>query len=162
MGDFSFTPNMPEHITSPLVTSEIIIDDKNKDETSEDEILSFIDNYIIAASNNDLSNFLSFYADNVDYFGAGIVSRSFIRDDKRNYYKRWSNVEIRFIRLVDIVKKENGQTNIVKYLVEFDVYSRSRGKGVKGISEKTIIVKNDQGNLKIISDKEKLQKKEDY
>ena len=162
MGDFSFTPNMPEQITSPLVTSEIIIDDKNKDETSEDEILSFIDNYIIAASNNDLSNFLSFYADNVDYFGAGIVSRSFIRDDKRNYYKRWSNVEIRFIRLVDLVKKENGQTNIVKYLVEFDVYSRSRGKGVKGISEKTIIVKNDQGNLKIISDKEKLQKKEDY
>jgi Trypsin-like peptidase domain len=59
-------------------------------EELEANLVSFVEQYLVAGqSGSDPLAELSFYADNVDYFDKGIVSRAFIARDIQNYASRW-------------------------------------------------------------------------
>src|SRR4029434_5175727 len=56
---------------------------------TEMEASDFLSEYIRAAEGPSPANEVSFYSDEGDYLDNGKVSRSFIENDQRNYYRRW-------------------------------------------------------------------------
>ena len=151
-GDFFFSQS-PRIIESKKPTNK---------KPSELEVMEIINKYISVSSNKDINELLKLYGDRVEYFGAGIVSKDFVYDDKRNYYKRWPIVYNDFIRLLEIVSIDDGSKTIVNYLANFDVYSNKRRKGVKGTAKNTIVLENQGGIFKIVSDKQNIINKTKY
>jgi hypothetical protein len=126
------------------------------------EIISLVTKYIKVSNDGDIPKLLSLYADNVDYFGVGTVAKSFIYDDKRNYYKRWPIINNKVLKQIEVTSLEKESKKLVSYLISFDAYSPYRNKGVRGVARNTIIITNKQGNLLIVSDKQKILNKEKY
>ncbi len=126
-------------------------------------ILSFIDTYISRGNSRDLDGVIALYSQRVNYFRAGTVSKNFIYKDKVKYYKRWPSMQVGFIGIDDI-KNVKGRSNekIVTYSINFDVYNYSKRKGIKGQAINTVILKNENGTLKIISDKQKVLNRKKY
>ena len=55
------------------------------------EARRFVESYLAAAEGPSPEGEVSFYADEVDYFDSGKVSRSVVAKDQRSYYRRWPN-----------------------------------------------------------------------
>jgi len=125
------------------------------------QIYTFIDEYISRGNSRDLKGVMTLYADHVDYFRAGMVSRNFIYKDKRKYYKRWPSMQVEFVKINSI---ENGYGNekIIMYTIYFDVYNYANKKGIRGKAINTVILKKINGSLKIISDKQKVLNRKKY
>jgi len=130
---------------------------------TRNQILSFIDKYISRGNSRDLDGVIALYSQRVNYFRAGVVSKNFIYNDKVKYYKRWPSIQVSFIGIDDI-KNVRGHSNekIVTYSIDFDVYNYSKRKGIKGQAINTVILKNEDGTLKIISDKQKVLNRKKY
>ncbi len=127
------------------------------------QILSFIDKYISRGNSRDLNGVMALYSQKVNYFRVGTVSKNFIYKDKVKYYKRWPSMQVGFIKIDDI-KNVRGRSNekIVTYSIDFDVYNYSKRKGIKGQAINTVILKNENGTLKIVSDKQKVLSRRKY
>ncbi len=130
---------------------------------NKNQILSFLDKYISRGNSRDLNGVMALYSKRVNYFRAGTVSKNFIYKDKVKYYKRWPSMQVGFIGIDDI-KNVKGRSNekIVTYSINFDVYNYSKRKGIKGQAINTVILKNENGTLKIISDKQKVLNRKKY
>ena len=130
---------------------------------SRKEIASFIDDYISRGNSRDLKGIMALYNKNVDYFRAGVVSKNYIYKDKVKYYKKWPSMQAKFLH-IDSIKNVSGYPNqkIVKYSIDFDVYNYSTKKGISGQAINTILIEKDNGHIKIISDKQKVLKKQKY
>ena len=75
--------------------------------------------YLQAAETNKLEAEMSFYADRVNYFDHGNVTREFIERDVRRYYKRWPQ---RDYELLDFkLTKAAGNDVEVKFRIGFRV-----------------------------------------
>ena len=72
-------------------------------------------------------------------------------------------MQIGFIKIDDI-KNTRGRSNekIVTYSIDFDVYNYSKQKGIKGRAINTVTLKNENGALKIVSDKQKVLSRRKY
>ncbi len=127
------------------------------------QIRSLIDRYIVVGNNRDIDGMINLYAQRVDYFRAGNVSRSFVYKDKRNYYKRWPSLHVDLIG-IDSIDNVPGRRDekIVTYRIYFDVYNYAKQKGIKGRARNTVILKKENGGLKIISDKQKVLERRKY
>lgn len=136
---------------------------QSSESITRSQILSFIDKYISRGNSRDLDGVMALYSQRVNYFRAGIVSKNFIYKDKVKYYKRWPSMQVGFIEIDDI-KNVRGRSDerIVTYSIDFDVYNYSKQKGIKGQAINTVILKNEGGTLKIISDKQKVLSRKKY
>ncbi len=127
------------------------------------QILSFLNKYISVANNRNINGIMDLYSQNVNYFRAGIVSNRFIYKDKVNYYKRWPKIRIDLIAINDINNVEGKMDEKrVTYSINFNVYNYSKQKGIKGKAINTVILRNNNGILKIISDKQKVLNRRKY
>lgn len=80
---------------------------------------TFVRDYLQAAETNKLDAEMSFYADRVNYFDHGNVTREFIERDVRRYYKRWPQ---RDYELLDFkLTKAAGNDVEVKFRISFEV-----------------------------------------
>jgi peptidoglycan hydrolase-like protein with peptidoglycan-binding domain len=77
-------PNTPAQSSAPSAKPEPDADPK-----SETEVQRYVENYLKAAEAPQPDEELSFFADRVDYFDSGRVTRDFIRKDQSHYYRRW-------------------------------------------------------------------------
>jgi len=127
------------------------------------QIYAFIDEYISRANSKDIDGIVDLYSHEVDYFNTGIVSKNRIYKDKVNYYKRWPSVQYRLVK-VDAIQDVPNLKNAKKvtYIINFDVYNYDKRKGIKGKARNTVILKNEKGVLKIVSDKQKVLNRENY
>ena len=118
------------------------------------ESIDFVDNYLEALNSSNVRKITSMYADYVDYFGAGIVDKDFIIEDKADFYRRWPEVNYRLLGRV-IVENENSE--LVKRLIfsfRFHTYSSSRNRESSGTAENTLIVEKIEGVIKIVNEKQ--------
>ncbi len=130
---------------------------------SRQEVMDFINLYISQTNNGNLNEITSLYAQRVNYFQSGEVSRNFVYKDKKAYIKRWPNIQQDFIELINI-KDITGQSTgkEVRYSIRFDVYNQSKKKGIKGKAINTIVLKKENDKLEIISDRQKVLTREKY
>jgi ketosteroid isomerase-like protein len=134
----------PVYATTPFVSS---VDDT-------EAVRQFVRDYYAALSRHDLDSVVSTYADNVDYQGQGHHDRRYIRKDTRNYFQRWDRIYFD-VGYIDASHTHDGDFE-VKFNFPFAVgqgYSADK----RGVSSQVwILRRNSQGNLRIISQREKV------
>ena len=136
--------------------------EKNKINVKE-EVAIFIDKYISRGNSRNLMGLLSLYDTKVDYFSANNASKDFIYKDKVNYFKRWPSSQTKLIEIQNIsIMSDIPNTVKVTYIASFDVYNYEKKKGIKGKAKNYIVLKKSNGQLKIISDKQKVLSRESY
>ena len=142
--------------TSPLK-------DVQPESIAKDEVISFLDQYISRGNSGDIEGVMNLYADRVDYFNAGIVSKYFIFQDKIDYYKRWPSVQSSLVS-IDSIQNVPRAKNIkqVIYTIDFDVYNYDTKKGIVGQATNIVMIKKEDGKLKIVSDKQKVFTRKKY
>ena len=147
-------------IRSEKLTYEIPWNNKRSNDISNYQITTLIDNYISRGNSRDIYGVMELYANMVNYFNYGVVSKNFIYKDINKYYARWPSMQIKLIKINSIKNYENGRE--VTYTILFDVYNYSKRKGILGKAVNTMILKKINGSLKIISDKQKVLFRKKY
>jgi ketosteroid isomerase-like protein len=134
----------PAYAITPSVSSV--------DET--EAVRQFVRDFYAVLSRRDLDSVVSMYGDNVDYQGQGHRDRRYIRNDTRNYFQRWDRIYFE-VGDIDVSSTRDGDFQ-VKFNFPFAVgqgYARDK----RGISSQVWILRRDsQGNLRIISQREKV------
>jgi len=121
---------------------------------TEMEMSDFLSDYMRAAEGPTPANEVSFYADEVDYFDNGKVSRSFIENDQRNYYRRWP---VRDFQLVSPpqIDRLSGTDATMRFQIR---YSLSGNKQTaNGMTENLMRIRKAgrNGGLKIVAIRER-------
>jgi len=145
------------------VLEELTVAVKEK-QTFQDsgDVRNFIDKYLAALNRGTIPDILALYDDSVDYFQSGTVTRSFIRRDKEEYYQRWSTVNNSLNGEITIWDSDDKGTKIVKFPISFDVYSPKQSWGVTGTAEITLKLRQINGDIKIIDEKQKVLSRNKY
>ena len=132
------------HAVTPFVSTV--------DET--EAVRQFVRDFYAALSRHDLDSVVSMFADNVDYQGQGRHDRQYIRNDTRNYFRRWDRIYFE-VGDIDISRTRDGDFQ-VKFNFPFAV-GQGYASDKRGISSQVWIVRKDsQGNLQIVSQREKV------
>lgn len=126
---------------------------------SYEEIKTFIGKYLMTINQGNIIDILALYADNVNYFAEGSVSKDFIRRDKINYFKRWSVVNNVLNGDITVKDEPDNLSKKLIFKINFDVYSPERHKRVFGIATNTLKIRKIRGNIKIIYENQKITKK---
>ena len=114
----------------------------------------FVRDYYAVLSRHDLDSVVSMYADDVDYQGQGHHDRRYIRNDTRNYFRRWDRIYFEFGD-IDVSHTRDGDLQ-VKFNFPFAV-GQGYAPDKRGVSFQVWILRRDsQGNLQIISQREKV------
>jgi len=114
------------------------------------EAKSFVEDYLQVAEANKLQAEMSFYADRMNYFDHGNVTREFIERDVRRYYKRWPQ---RNYQLLDFkVTKAAGNDVEVKFRISFEV--KNPEHTVVGKTDNTFRIRRTGDELRFVSLKE--------
>jgi ketosteroid isomerase-like protein len=122
------------------------------DET--EAVRQFVRDYYDVLSRHDLDSVVSMYADNVDYQGQGHHDRRYIRNDTGNYFRRWDRIYFE-VGDIDVSHTRDGDLQ-VKFNFPFAV-GQGYAPDKRGVSSQLWILRRDsQGNLRIISQREKV------
>ena len=122
------------------------------DET--EAVRQFVRDYYAVLSRHDLDSVVSMYADNVDYQGQGHHDRRYIRNDTGNYFRRWDRIYFE-VGDIDVSHTRDGDLQ-VKFNFPFAV-GQGYAPDKRGVSSQVWILRRDsQGNLRIISQREKV------
>ena len=88
------------------------------------EARRFVEAYLDAAEQPTPDQEVAFFAEQVNYFDSGKVSRRFIEKDQRNYYRRWTSRTFELIGQPEIIKASDDSATI-RFRVRYEL----RGKG---------------------------------
>jgi hypothetical protein len=113
------------------------------------EVEEFMNTFIAesnAASNVD--NLIRFYAEHVDYYKKGIVSKAVVADDKARYIERWPTRSYSVEGNLSIFPAGNGTDKAVAYVMS---YSLSNGeKSLSGRADASLSLAKINGQLQIV------------
>ena len=126
------------------------------------EIHSFIDRLFQVSNNANIPEILSLYANQVNYFGAGVVSQDFIAKDKKNYYRGWPVVNYELHGDILIEDPYMTDAKQVSYDLKFNVRNPKRGKISTGIARNILQLKRINSELKIIDIKQQMIERRKY
>lgn len=102
------------------------------------ETLDYVKDYLHAVGKGDLRRELTFYADQVDYYGNGKVDRRIIEQSLRRYYLRWPHRSYSLASMIDYrLSSKRGEITVV-YRVNFSL--KNAHARVKGTTENTIVI----------------------
>ena len=123
------------------------------------DLETFVQSYLGVVNRCKPAETLGFYADAVDYFGAGIVTKDFIFQDKDRYCRRWE--EVRSELLGPIAVADTGAENEKRLTFKIRFFGRNpaRGAVVSGTATNTLVVRAIDGELKIIDEKQRVTKR---
>lgn len=84
-------------------------------------VQSFIEHYFDALARNDVETLSHFYAETVNYYTWGMVERSLVAAEKRDYFERWPEVKQSLIGEIDIQDTAKADEKQVSFLLRFSV-----------------------------------------
>ena len=120
-----------------------------------EELHRFVENFVRLGESNNPGAQSGFFADHVDYFNEGVVSRDFIDKDTEKYNKRWPD---RHFTMVDPISvEESPDHDPSKVVVNFHtlINVQRPGHDVKGETENTYtLVRTGPETLRISAIKE--------
>lgn len=123
------------------------------------DLETFVQSYLGVLNRCKPAEILGLYADSVDYFGAGIVAKDFIFQDKDRYCRRWE--EVRYERVGTIAVADMGAKNEkqLTFNVRFFGRNAARGAMVSGTAINTLTVRAIDDEIKIIAEKQRVTKR---
>ncbi len=112
-----------------------------------------IENWIIDLENKNI-NFNKYYSDRINYYKFGNVNLSNVINDKTVFFDKWDKIELRTEQF-DSDKIEDDV-----FAITFDKYFKmenyTSGKNFSGKVKSRLVLKNIEGELKIISESDDL------
>jgi len=123
------------------------------DPITKEEISAFISRLLYLNGTKDLSAVAPFYADKVDYYDRGIVSRDKVLQDLKYYFRNWTEVDTRLDGDIVIAGFEP-EVRIVKFICSFSV--KNEKKSIAGKTENIWQIQRINGELRLIDVKQKI------
>jgi hypothetical protein len=139
-------PTIPKPTTSSsTATSEM-----------KNNIRRMINDYLMSNEKKNLKDVLSFYEDQVDFYGSGIVNKDFISKDKSSYFKRWTVIKTTIMGEPEINLQEKG---ILSVNFNTNWIVKKNKKIISGTANNTWKLRNTNSGLKIFDEKQKTTSK---
>jgi hypothetical protein len=126
----------------------------------KEEIVGFIDRCMDATAAKDTNAVMACYADKVDYYARGTVSKEFIRKDKGYYFRNWEMIGSSIEGNVVLIVTDQQDLKIAKFITSFNV--RNATKSVGGKAENIWTIQRINGDLKIVDEKQRILKSETW
>ncbi len=123
-----------------------------------DEVTRFIRELLELNERKDLSAITPFYADNVDYYDRGLVSRDDVRKDMGYYFRNWDIIATSLDGDVIVTPADQPEIRIARFISSFSV--RNKKKALTGRTENNWKVQRIDGKLRLIDVKQRIISKE--
>ncbi len=136
----------PREITQRLTTVE-------PGPITKEEISAFISRLLYLNGRKDLAAVAPFYADKVDYYDRGIVSRDKVLQDLKFYFRNWAEIDTRLDGEIVMAGFEP-EVRIVKFICSFSV--KNEKKSIAGKTENIWQIQRINGELRLIDVKQKI------
>ncbi len=127
------------------------------DPITREEISAFVRRLLYLNGRKDLAGVAPFYADKVDYYDRGIVSRDKVIQDLKYYFRNWTEIDTRLEGDVLMTGFEP-EIRIVKFITSFSV--KNEKKSIAGKTENIWMIQRINGELRLIDVKQKILGKE--
>jgi hypothetical protein len=121
---------------------------------SNAEVTGFIETYLAATEMKDVQRVLSYYADQVDYYAKGSVSKDYIRKDKIYYFRNWDRISCLVDGDIHLIDTGRDDIKIAEFKSYFAVENSRRS--ITGRAENTLKVQRINNRLQIIDEKQKI------
>lgn len=108
----------------------------------------------------DMDKVLSFYADKVDYFTKGIVSKSEIRKDKETYFKFWNDLS--YVLDHDLTMSDANKPNTLSLKFTFTYHIHTATKLIIGTVQNQWDVENSDSEPKIVAEKQTVLSRDEF
>ncbi len=115
----------------------------------------FVQDYLEVSANCDMSEILNTYAEQVNYYGVGVVDKTFIRKDKNYFCKRWPIIQYNLAGEVNIINHHEA-SSAIEFLINFTVKNPPRAKSISGMAKHSLTLKTINGELKIFNEKQEV------
>jgi len=106
-----------------------------------------------------MSEILNLYHNHVNYFGVGIVDKSFIRRDKESYCQRWARIRYKLTGEIIVQDTEDEAIKLVEFYISFYTYSSKRGS-ILGTARNYLKIYKRSDEFKIIDEKQDVLSRE--
>ena len=103
----------------------------------------------LSQDNNSLAGVMALYADEVDFYKLGRVTRDVVRADKRKYFDRWPMRE----HVAETMSSGNGE-NEIKVAVVFHYEISNSKKSSQGDAKTMLVLRKQNDRILIVSEKE--------
>jgi len=123
------------------------------DPVTKEEVSAFVRRFLYLNGRKDLAAVAPFYADKVDYYDRGIVSRDKVLQDLKYYFRNWTEIDTRLDGDVAMAGFEP-EVRIVKFICSFSV--KNAKKSITGKTENVWTIQRINGELRLIDVKQKI------
>ncbi len=124
---------------------------------TKEEVSAFVRRLLYLNGRKDLAAVAPFYADKVDYYDRGVVSRDKILEDLKYYFRNWADIDTRLDGDVVMAGFEP-EVRIVKFICSFSV--KNEKESMTGKTENIWTIQRINGELRLIDVKQKILGKE--
>lgn len=130
-----------------------------KNEITREEIVRFVNKYITLSNKGSITELLDLYANKVNYFDRGNVSKSIILQDKTSYYKRWPEIINTIEGEINITDTSDENIKQVTFYLSFYVHSPKRNQSISGNAKNTLKICKLNSELQIVSENQEVLKR---
>jgi hypothetical protein len=121
---------------------------------SKEEVSTFIRNILDLNQKKDMTSIMFFFADQVNYYDRGIVSKEYIRKDMGYYFRNWDRISSSLDGDVVLIVTDEPHIRTAKFVSSFSVANAK--KSVTGRTENIWKLQKINDELKIIDEKQRL------
>lgn len=121
---------------------------------TREEVTGLITQLLHLNERKELNSIITYYADQVNYYDRGVVSRDYIKKDLGYYFRNWDRINTSLEGGVVLIVTDQHDLRIAKYICSFSVENAKRA--VRGRSENVWKIQKINNELKIIDVKQRL------
>jgi hypothetical protein len=141
---------------SPEEPSDISAGPNTEPVTMKPTLLAFVEAFIQSGASDRLDSVMQFYAPKVNYYDKGVVDDVFIRRDISELRRRWPRREYRLFNKPVARAGANPNQYRVSYRIGYSLADRR--SEVRGISNVTILVRDNDGTYSVLAVHEIIEK----
>lgn len=144
----------PEKAVAPEPKSMGAATSTRSDPITKEEASAFIRHILDLNQKKDISSILPFFADQVDYYDRGMVSKDYIRKDMGYYFRNWDQISSSLEGDVVLIVMDQPDIRTVKFVSSFSVANAK--KSLTGRTENIWKIQRINNELRIIDEKQRL------
>ncbi len=118
----------------------------------EADLARMVREYLAACESNDLAREMAYYADRMQYFDHGAVSREFVEKDVSRYYERWPQRKYELLSLREVTPETARNERTVLFRIRFALSGKTGS--AKGQTDNIFKVRPTPEGLKFVVLKE--------
>jgi peptidoglycan hydrolase-like protein with peptidoglycan-binding domain len=118
-----------------------------------DRVQRMVDNYLRDAETQNIPAQTQYYSYPIDYFDHGLVDRTFVENDTRNYVNRWPQRRYLLLGSPSFAAAAKENETVVEFDIAFTVAGKNHS-GVKGKTRNYWTIRPEGEELKIVAIRE--------